>query len=377
MELLLQDIPPGHSTTPVGIAYHFLVGTLPPGVSNPSDNVLVFMQREYRDTLSRTSAEQNTKHANEIADVIELNSHDTVICCIRDDLAVSHLQGMMETSAVEGFGTTWPIYGNNWTPLHVAAFFNRPEYIHFFHSQLFDIDSPAGKAGYSPLHVAVLHRSVSAIRTLIELGANIEAEATFVTAMHSVDENTPCTITPLNLAIELTQQPSTLPVVKCLLELGASVAPRVQDTGSLHLAIFRDDALECLAAILLGRDAEKQINGRDGEGWTALHLAVNQEKLPVVRLLLEHGADPNIRDIEGVTPFHMACRHASLRHYQFAIGEAPTDAVLRDLRLTCDVLAEFGARPDIKDNYGQTPQDFIDAWGIVSEQTPSLGVEQL
>src|ERR1700738_2968507 len=48
-------------------------------------------------------------------------------------------------------------------------------------------------------------------------------------------------------------------------------------------------------------------NTRDNLGATALHDAVWTGQLELVRLLLEHGADPNIPHAEGLsTPLHYA-----------------------------------------------------------------------
>ena len=45
------------------------------------------------------------------------------------------------------------------------------------------------------------------------------------------------------------------------------------------------------------------INAQDGSGATPLHYAVCGNNTAVVKILLEAGADPNIADREGVTPF--------------------------------------------------------------------------
>lgn len=46
-----------------------------------------------------------------------------------------------------------------------------------------------------------------------------------------------------------------------------------------------------------------EVNGQDGSGATPLHYAVRSNNTPAVKILLEAGADPNISDCEGVTPF--------------------------------------------------------------------------
>jgi ankyrin repeat protein len=50
------------------------------------------------------------------------------------------------------------------------------------------------------------------------------------------------------------------------------------------------------------------INDHNVDGVTALHVAVKRENAPLVKLLLQTGADPNIRDHQrtGNTPFMSA-----------------------------------------------------------------------
>jgi uncharacterized protein len=48
------------------------------------------------------------------------------------------------------------------------------------------------------------------------------------------------------------------------------------------------------------------VNARNGNRSTALHLASRQGKLEVACLLLEHGADLDAGDREGMTAFQVA-----------------------------------------------------------------------
>lgn len=49
---------------------------------------------------------------------------------------------------------------------------------------------------------------------------------------------------------------------------------------------------------------ELPINAVDKEGKTALHYAVIDHE--IVRLLLQHGADPNVRDCDGNRPIDIS-----------------------------------------------------------------------
>jgi Ankyrin repeats (many copies) len=51
------------------------------------------------------------------------------------------------------------------------------------------------------------------------------------------------------------------------------------------------------------------INAQDDEGMTPLAGAVVREQIGVMTFLLDHGADPNIPNMHGLTPLEQACGH--------------------------------------------------------------------
>ncbi|MCH2601119.1 MAG: ankyrin repeat domain-containing protein, partial [Pirellulales bacterium] len=48
------------------------------------------------------------------------------------------------------------------------------------------------------------------------------------------------------------------------------------------------------------------INEKDGEGWTALHLSSNSGKIELVKLLIDKGADINAQEVDGENPLNRA-----------------------------------------------------------------------
>lgn len=72
------------------------------------------------------------------------------------------------------------------------------------------------------------------------------------------------------------------------------------------------------------RLSQEQLNGRG-----ALHLAVDQQNLPLVKLLLNRGANPNLVSSGGHTPYHLTYgRHDDdIRKELYSI----TDPDLREL----------------------------------------------
>ena len=76
---------------------------------------------------------------------------------------------------------------------------------------------------------------------------------------------------------------------------------------SLHAAARNGNA-ELVQDILEGRNgqAKVSINSQNSTGQTAMHLAAKWSRLNVIKLLIEAGADMEIKDRRGRTPFHEA-----------------------------------------------------------------------
>lgn len=98
------------------------------------------------------------------------------------------------------------------------------------------------------------------------------------------------------------------------------------------------------ATILLLLMANRcDLNSDDGHGATALFMAVDDDKIDLARILLEFGANPNTKTgvyIDGtgdLTPLHIAFRSKKL------------------LKL----LLEHGADPSVKDSKGRTPSEWV------------------
>jgi hypothetical protein len=102
----------------------------------------------------------------------------------------------------------------------------------------------------------------------------------------------------------------------------------------------RTDEITILC-VLLSHGAD--INVADNRGGTALHKAVENGKIPLVRRMLQFGANPNtkchvyIDGPDNVTPLHSACTSKEL----------------------VQLLLDHGADASAKDSEGQTPVDYV------------------
>lgn len=61
---------------------------------------------------------------------------------------------------------------------------------------------------------------------------------------------------------------------------------------------FNNDALEDM----------RNLNKTDRDGLSAIHRAVRGNKVQIVRILLDYGADINLKDIDGFTALHAGVR---------------------------------------------------------------------
>lgn len=92
-----------------------------------------------------------------------------------------------------------------------------------------------------------------------------------------------------------------------LLDNGAEVnAVNIHGQNSLHILVLHtSDAFnlgEGLARLLLDRGVN--LNGRDKDEITPLHMACYNGHVGIAMMLLDYGAQSNAEDIRGQTPLH-------------------------------------------------------------------------
>lgn len=114
------------------------------------------------------------------------------------------------------------------------------------------------------------------------------------------------------------------------LELDAPEYSEGHDISEM-LSVIHQDNIEALAELIENRDLDQM--SREGTG--ALHTAVDEDKEEIVKMLLNGGANVNLKDSWGMTPLHYACELQNSRLIQ--------------------ILLESGGDPSITDNEGQCP----------------------
>jgi ankyrin repeat protein len=111
--------------------------------------------------------------------------------------------------------------------------------------------------------------------------------------------------TPLHLAAFFGQKP----VVDCLLAAGAAINEISRNPSALrpiHSAVAHRQPEAALAVTRALIAAGAEVNVTQEAGWTPLHSASLNGRLPLVRVLLEAGASTEVRAANGQTPLTLA-----------------------------------------------------------------------
>ena len=247
-------------------------------------------------------------------------------------------------------------------PLHLAAGYADGESVRLLIEAGADIEARTWKLERTPLHFAVFGDNSEAVRILLEQGADLQAE------------DGPLHRTPVDWAWRVH---ASLETVEILIDFGASVEPDDEGiTSPLHVAAISEAPPEVIM-LLVSRGApinatnwngetplrtayryrsailtrevlwalSRPINEKDSRGWTLLHLAVDRAPHPpIVRYVLEQGADPNLQDLDGRTPLHLIATRAR----SVVPNDEPAPPII-------DLLLEYGAELEVADQEGRRP----------------------
>ena len=152
---------------------------------------------------------------------------------------------------------------------------------------------PAGTAvcGYSVLHAAASAGQNDMVQLLISKGVDVNTRDR--DGVHR---------TPLRWAV----QENHLSVIQTLLDNGAEIDAQDEDGDTPLIQASGEGWLE-VVRLLLERGAD--VNFQNHGGSTALILAAAYDNADIVSLLLQHGADRNLKEEDGKTALDFACEY--------------------------------------------------------------------
>lgn len=217
----------------------------------------------------------------------------------------------------------------------------------------------------TPLLLAARNGHVAVVKTLI---------------LHKADLNhlNEDKVNALQLAVESGNEA----LVKLLIAGGADITLRNDiEQGLLHLAPSRE-----VGEILMAMGADPDV--KDAEGVTPLHHATMRGDLPLLTLLIEFNADVNRADNGGLTPLHLAAQYDHAAIAEFLLGQKADpdrqtlegDTALHRCsssrnhpRQVAALLLKAGAKVNVKNQAGQTPLDLEEA---VIAQYVGIGLDK-
>ena len=264
--------------------------------------------------------------------------------------------------------------GSGETALMAAARAGSPEAVNALLDAGADVNATETTRGQSALMWAVANRHPAITRALIEHGADIHARTGTRRRVYNMGGSRSAGSASRGIALEEVTLGGSTPLLfaarsgdlesaRLLIAAGADVNDTAAD-GNTVLNVAAHSGHGSLAGFLLDEGADPNAAPL---GYTALHAAVLRGTLrdrgvanddpgagvPLVRALLEHGADPNARLIKGTPVRRWSHDFAFMDRW---VGATPFWLAARFLEVEMmRVLAAAGADPRLPSRDGTTP----------------------
>ncbi|KAI1015958.1 hypothetical protein LB504_009200 [Fusarium proliferatum] len=163
----------------------------------------------------------------------------------------------------------------------------------------------------TPLTYAIWNRHLSVVRRLVEAGAWVDVP--------DVLGGTPTAyaVASGNCAIESIVLRGYVPSNEH--NKGEELLLSASQYGHIHVVRMLLEA------------GKTNLNARDDWGWTPLMWAINYRHSGIVKLLLEHKADVDIRGRTGMTPLHLATRYGQFEIAKLILQTGCVDVTIQDL----------------------------------------------
>ncbi|MCJ1242896.1 hypothetical protein MMC30_000092 [Trapelia coarctata] len=212
--------------------------------------------------------------------------------------------------------------------------------------------SMSDRTNHSPKEI-VSHKAVNQVSDQEDEGLSFDGETQGLSTYRSLSDR----------RRSISRRNNTVQRVAVLGTVGFQPLSKASaDSDSLLLAAERENWNEVQSLLVQGADPNIK---RESDHCTVLHVAADQGNVDAVNLLLANGADIEIRDKHGMTPLVTATakKHYGLVQVLVAYGAdgdtALLMAVMQNHLPTVILLLEAGASLEVKDTYGMTPLQWV------------------
>ncbi|XP_051157878.1 ankyrin-3-like [Leptopilina boulardi] len=215
------------------------------------------------------------------------------------------------------------------TPLHIAVILKNKKIVEILLSKGATVNT-SNNEGYTPLHFAVMKNYIDIAQLLLDNGADIDIQNNINRKPFYYSKD-PCMSSLYSLY-----------KIKIYLNNGGNIEDKDNNCYTLlHLAIKYN--LKDVVLFLL--DKESNINAVSKLGETPLHLAAKERNKEITLLLLEKGLNVNATTNTGCTPLHLAA------DYELPFPFDQKDDFLK-------ILLQNGANITVKNNFGLIPLNY-------------------
>ncbi len=255
--------------------------------------------------------------------------------------------------------------GDGKTPLHEAAKSYDKEIVTVLLEAKGIYVTPLDNTSSTPLNLAFQQGRKHIVKILEETQQDIEALYSAVKSdnyeevqsllskkvnVNSIDKNGK---TPLHWAVGIGHKE----VVEALLGKGADVNTK-NNYGNIPLHWAVGIGHKEIVEALLDKDGI-DVNAQDNDGWTPLHFAAQNGEKDVVKALLDKGANVDVQNDEGETPFNSATDKGiqnllqSVKEANDKLLEAAKSGNIDDVKNLLD--EEGKAQVNAKNEFEETP----------------------
>jgi len=110
--------------------------------------------------------------------------------------------------------------------------------------------------------------------------------------------------------------------VRYLIQMSGEIMKKTNDDKTVLILATMEGKVDLLKDLIKDRGVEKTVTDKDSLGASALHYAMKNGSLEVAKILIEHNARVNAKDVDAMTPLMWACEHGRLDCVKLLIRKA-------------------------------------------------------